>query len=386
MKSVVELVDRLKNEDPNVVDDAVQKLAKLDGKLMKPVLDLLIATEERKVEQAILRVFQAVDVRSFECAKTMLSWKRQRRATTDYVRNIADLSKARKEAKHYIGMSIMPDSASLVVRNHLLELCRYFPPVIEDLIEAFESNPQARDGIGCVLGVLAKKELNLRKYLWYRVTESNLKKHVIVALAEAGDTGVSSILVDAFVDDHDVMSPFWYLLMDLGAKDASVRGSILNLLRKNDYLLRLDTSCLLGEMLEMSPDALVTLLDALTDPDDKVRAGVADALAHAHEKSRPALPKLIQALRDPIAEVRRAVANAIANSIGETDANTGLIHALIESTKDAEADVRAWAARSLKKIGPAARIAIPDLLKLLTDDMTHVREAAVEALARLAED
>src|SRR5690349_2267363 len=56
---------------------------------------------------------------------------------------------------------------------------------------------------------------------------------------------------------------------------------------------------------------------------------------------------------------------------------------LIKSLKDADPNMRYWAAQSLGSLGPEAEEAVPDLLEALTDEQAMVRMGAALALGEI---
>lgn len=89
------------------------------------------------------------------------------------------------------------------------------------------------------------------------------------------------------------------------------------------------------------------------------------------------VPVMVEALRDADADVRKyAAATLIA--IGR-DA----VPALLDAFKDKDSEVRANAAYVLGQMGPAAQEAVPVLLKAMKDDDTTIRRRVAFALHRL---
>jgi len=91
----------------------------------------------------------------------------------------------------------------------------------------------------------------------------------------------------------------------------------------------------------------------------------------------------LQALKDPNAKVRKQAAFKLGN-VGPAD--SAVLPALLEALRDADASVRSEAILALIKFGPQAKEAIPLLTDLQQRDRdTRVRTYAAKALEKLAE-
>jgi HEAT repeat protein len=88
----------------------------------------------------------------------------------------------------------------------------------------------------------------------------------------------------------------------------------------------------------------------------------------------------VEALRDPDARVRRKAVQVLGN-VGTAD--PAAIPALTGAVKDKDARVRSAAVLSLLKIGPDAREAIPVLHDARNDKDPKVRAQAALALAKI---
>ena len=120
----------------------------------------------------------------------------------------------------------------------------------------------------------------------------------------------------------------------------------------------------------MGPSAAPYLLEALQDPDFKVRALAAHTLGRIEAKR--AVEPLIDLLTDYYQTVRRDAVQALGR-IGEKSA----VPHLIEALGDKDENIRAAAARALGRIGHNA---VNELLAALEDDSVEVRAAAADAL------
>jgi HEAT repeat protein len=106
--------------------------------------------------------------------------------------------------------------------------------------------------------------------------------------------------------------------------------------------------------------------------------GRVDVPKENYFKGRP-LPHWLEAIRDPDPKVRHAAAEVLGNA-GPSD--PAIVPALIEALKDKNAKVRAAAALSLAKMGSDAASAASDLQKLIGDPDPTVRANAAIAVER----
>ena len=194
---------------------------------------------------------------------------------------------------------------------------------------------------------------------------------------------------------------------------AAVEPFLLALLERGSSSPRADIVEALGRLRD--DRSLPGLLDALADPDAAVRqaaAGALGSLGHAQ-----ALAPLAVALKDGFWEVRRAAAAALGR-LGGTEAVGPLADALADQDRevreaavssldrlgdpagikplvvalaDPEIDIRQAAATALYKIdsawerSDAARLAAPELKRVLADRDYWVRQAAADVLRKLSE-
>jgi HEAT repeat protein len=100
------------------------------------------------------------------------------------------------------------------------------------------------------------------------------------------------------------------------------------------------------------------------------------------------LPALVEALGDPEVQMRRNAALALVFLANPYEPKPRVdtraaMPALIKATKDADSDVRAWAAHALAEIGPDAAQAVPDLILLLADPTEGPKNTSCMALASI---
>jgi HEAT repeat protein len=157
-------------------------------------------------------------------------------------------------------------------------------------------------------------------------------------------------------------------------------------------------------------EALPRIGDFLQDKDTAMRVLAAEALAEMGPVARPAIPLLVKALRDPEPTVRLAAAEALheislatVNEVlplaRDRDANLRLsavqalvlfhecqeaVEALVEALRDRDVRVRASAAASLTRLGPAGKAALPGLLECLEESDLELQSQAFTAILAIA--
>lgn len=185
---------------------------------------------------------------------------------------------------------------------------------------------------------------------------------------------------------------------------------------EKDSRVRRELAVVLGRHEEVARLAVSGLTQALRDPDAAVRATAAEALAVAGAEAKSAAPELVGLLQDAEAGVRRsavralgriqpagaaAVAETLAAMLGrekdrdvrwEIVVSLGLlgektptvIQALTHLLQQEDGELRLRAVRVLASFGPAAREALPQVLRAAqTDPAKSVRQEAVHAFAAL---
>lgn len=133
--------------------------------------------------------------------------------------------------------------------------------------------------------------------------------------------------------------------------------------------------------------AVATLVEALGDPSDRVRATAASGLGvFGRPAARGAVPALVRALRDADFDVRAGAARSLALILRPSDPETpAAVAALAAVAKDGNAAVRLDAAYALATLG-AGRDAVPVLVDFLRDRDGLRRQYGVEGLRRCGTD
>ena len=129
--------------------------------------------------------------------------------------------------------------------------------------------------------------------------------------------------------------------------------------------------------------AVEALVEALRDPDWRVRSAAADALGNMGYAAAAATPHLSRSLQDGQMWVRRNAAEAL-GTLAPSDEDT--VAHLAEALADEDERVRRNAALALAKIGPPASSAVDALTPLLHDENRYVRFNGFLALQRIGTD
>lgn len=134
---------------------------------------------------------------------------------------------------------------------------------------------------------------------------------------------------------------------------------------------------------------VLALYGFLKDPSSIVRQKAAYDLRSIPQQTYkgirpldPIIADLVSALHDDAVLVRRGAASVLAMTEVAKEAGSA-VPALTEATGDADAAVRANAARALGEIGSKASGSVGSLQKLLGDKDEEVRAAAVTSLAQI---
>lgn len=151
---------------------------------------------------------------------------------------------------------------------------------------------------------------------------------------------------------------------------------LLDALRHGDAWTREYAAIFLEGFVPDDAAALKALIDALDDPEPKVRSAAMSRLPNG-PCSAPAVPKLLQRLSHPDRETRDAAASKLA-MIG-----TDVMPELFRLIRSGDSRTRQAAINAIGNMDVEAGAAIPDLVKLLHDQDVEVRRNAAWALYRV---
>jgi HEAT repeat protein len=198
----------------------------------------------------------------------------------------------------------------------------------------------------------------------------------------------------AALKDHDanVRAEAAEDLASLGPLAGPAVEALREGLRDTDPFARVSVAAALLHADPEAGDGLAVLVKALGDKEAGARTAAATALAGAGKQAAPASRELRRALReDAAAPVRRAAAFALGRLVldGSPDdqERKKTVAALAAAVRlDPDRDVRCWAVRALRKFGPDAKAALPELRRAVLQDEDSVPAAAADVLARLGTD
>ena len=123
------------------------------------------------------------------------------------------------------------------------------------------------------------------------------------------------------------------------------------------------------------------LIPLLSDADPEIRTGAAELLEKIGSPARSALPALRKAELDPDGAVRVEAASAYGKIANDP---AGAAHLLARAVASSDPNTPYRAARKLHELGPAARVAVPDLIAVLKGNKSATsRGAAAEALGEI---
>jgi len=168
-------------------------------------------------------------------------------------------------------------------------------------------------------------------------------------------------------------------------------AALVDRLKSDDVKVRRSAALTLG--LHHNAEFVPALIEALHDPDEKVRQNAINALGAIGPAAEPAVPALIDVLRNSprtekgasgpskLAGNSRSAAAAALGRIGPRA--KGAVQALAAALNDENLPVRRWSATSLGEIGVDARSAVPALVRALGQSDVQVRRDAIASLGKI---
>lgn len=206
-----------------------------------------------------------------------------------------------------------------------------------------------------------------------------------------------------------LLTPLFLTLLAPWASAASV-DTLVQDLKSPDAEKRSAAATELADLGEQAAPAVEALKAGLKDKDPSVRAHCAMALGHIGKAAMPVIDDLVTLLADPDIHTRRAAIRAVRmikpgpekvvplmlKALGDKErpvvlmalhtlAEVGepVVAPMIEALKDDRTDY--WACIVLSEIGPAAKAAVPQLIKTLDDDEPEVRMEVAMTLAAIGD-
>jgi HEAT repeat protein len=196
-------------------------------------------------------------------------------------------------------------------------------------------------------------------------TDPKIRKRAIEALKEIGPAAKATApaLVNALRDTYDRAR--WEAFSALVAMGAGAVPALARALEDTDPNVRNKAADALFEIGPEAKAAVPALARALADTDRPERWRVASALRGIGPAATEAVPALIRALDDTDSGVFTSAAWAL-REIGPVDDRYEdlLIETLRKALRSRDRRVRESAAMTLGKIGPKAKEALPELMRL----------------------
>jgi hypothetical protein len=169
------------------------------------------------------------------------------------------------------------------------------------------------------------------------------------------------------------------------SEDPKVRaqavGALTGLLHDKDLQTRIWAAHYLFRIGDNERDVVEALRTGLEDPDPRFREQwVFDLGLASLQNNEEATRGLLQALGDEDGEVRREAVNFLGRPFLEEEQARALGQSVF---RDEHPFVRHGAAVAIKRLGPAARAAVPALAEALKGEDPSLRRLAAEALAEI---
>jgi HEAT repeat protein len=218
------------------------------------------------------------------------------------------------------------------------------------------------------LGKLGKKDPRAVATL-IDLLKGHLKPFATMALKSSGDNAVSAVpaLTENFKEySSTLFEDTLDLFYILGPKASSAADNVIEILsEKNHIQLRNNAKQTLEKFGEKIIPNLIKALEAdKNKKDETLKGSVCQLLANHREKSLKAAPVLLKTALNSYRESTKEEAIDALVKIGEKAVPT-----LIEGVKSKDPYVVILCIDSLKKLGPKAKSAIPELKKIVGPDL-----------------
>ena len=210
--------------------------------------------------------------------------------------------------------------------------------------------------------------------------DAKARKDAIAALVKMGSAAVPAVPALAKVlDDADaeVRRGAIELLGSLRSAAAPAAPALAKRLADDEPKLRYRAAQALGKIGPGAAPAVDALAKALKDSNPIVRTCSAEALAAIGANAKSAGPALVGALKDDVPNARLAVAIACVK-VGSPAPAVAVLAEFLNGGSP-----RVGAAQALAEIGPAAKPAVPALVKALKARNEKVREHSALALGAI---
>ncbi|MEK6408415.1 MAG: HEAT repeat domain-containing protein [Acidobacteriota bacterium] len=347
------LLEALKNQDANVRSGAAHALANM-GSMAKPALDALIKASkdpDEKVRSNAARALGRIEPAADPVVATLLDALRD---SNKNVRSAAAsaLKSAPARAAIYPLIVALQDSEASVRRNAADSLAR----------------SDAGFAVPRLIQLMSDRDTEVR----------NAASRALEAI---GHNAGQALVKASKAKDADIRNRAAIILKKLDPRAAL--AAHIEALKDRNASVRSSAALSLGSF-AYNATVVPALIEALKDPDNRVRYMAAQSVIRVHAEPKQVIPILIAALKDQDPQVRSEAVSAL-GAVGP-DAKAA-VPALIDSLGDRNADVLRHTIDALGKISTeaTANVIIPRLVRLLNRRDRGIREAAIGALAAIGE-
>jgi HEAT repeat protein len=268
-------------------------------------------------------------------------------------------------------------------------LIRIGPPAVASVVPLLQ-DPRAavRKTAAEILGRIGPEAKEAVPALTRALTDTDrgvrLQATTALGQIDPGNAAVRAAELIAALKDKDpeVRGTAAESLGQLSPAPAGVVDALTAALRDDSFQVRLAAVYALGKL---GPAGVPALQGAVQHTDTHIRTTALSRLGDLGDlgdAARPALPTLREALRDADLEVRVAAGEAL-TKLDPTTPLDDLVAELTKALGGADESQRKQAAEALGRLGPAAKSAVPLLVKLLKSGSPEQRDQAVRALGGL---
>jgi HEAT repeat protein len=202
---------------------------------------------------------------------------------------------------------------------------------------------------------------------------------VISLMAFAGDRPIASLVQDLNSAQVETRVQALRELDDLGPKAAEAAPAVIIQLDHSSSQVRTYAAHVLASIGPAAQPGVAALIRAVVDPDPVVRREAVRALVAVGAEVHLAVPVLGRAMDDTDPAVRARALEGLSR-LGEA-----AVPDLIEAVKN-PTGIRCWACEALADIGPKAKAAVPALIDRSRDSNADARREALLALGEIGPD
>jgi HEAT repeat protein len=227
------------------------------------------------------------------------------------------------------------------------------------LTDLYSQNPRETERAIARVNALGLEALPLiRQTLQDPKADRDRRKGALKACAVLGPIAATAVPDVAVALNEPDLTPEAAVALSFMGPDAL--PPLKNAVTADDPLIRREALRSIGKLHSRAAleagDVLPSLLEAMSDEDEGVRAVAATYLGILHEDPKASVPLLITALEDPDVSVRRAAAGALGSFGGAAQA---AIPALKKAMADPDEDLVREAGRAIVKLQGEGRKPTP---------------------------